>query len=357
MKRLGFALTWVALASLGCRKPEAGPSFEQHLTEAVGSREKNLSTGDREAYRQGFLNGARMVEAAAVAHRRPYALRLGTTSGALLPKQKLPEGMTVVEDAPPEVELDMATGLEIFRFAPAPTPGFNEGQVDGFQWAFERRRAELARPRPEPIFPAQWTLVTDAARTRVAGGQVDVDLSWTPGVLAWTRRESGFPGQRMWRPAPEWMQPLGVALVQDALWIDTVRGALALDLDSGVIRSVKPRPAPAAVEDADWQKTQAEQQAAMEKARPGLLARAAQGDTGAMLELGYDTEDPVEEIGWYRKAAELGNPKGMYEYAVHCFQGRGLAENKAEAKRWFERAAKLGHDPSAQALQGLFPGP
>lgn len=355
MKHASIALALALLASFGCRRPEAAPTFDQRLSVAVGAGEKAVSEEDREAYRQGFENGARMVEAAVAAHRRPYMLRVGTNSGSLLPKQQLPDGITVLDDAPPEVELDAATGLEIIRFAPTKMRGFTQGQVEGFQWAFEKRRAELAKPRPEPPFPSQWELVTDASHTKVVNEQGGVSLTWTPGILAWSRSERGFPSQRMWRPAPEWMKPKAVATVKDALWIDTERGALALDLESGVIRSVKPRPAPAVMEDANWQKTPAEQQAAIDKARPEWVARAAKGDTEAMLELAWVTEDPVERYQWFRKAGDSGDPKGMYEVAVRCFQGSGVPEDKVKAKRWFEKAAAQGHPGAKEALEGLFP--
>jgi hypothetical protein len=47
----------------------------------------------------------------------------------------------------------------------------------------------------------------------------------------------------------------------------------------------------------------------------------------------------------------------MYEVGVRCFQGRGVSEDKAEARRWFEKAAAQGHPGAKEALEGLFPKP
>lgn len=120
-----------------------------------------MSEADREACRQGFDNGAQMVDAAVAAHRRPYALQVGTASGALLSKQALPEGVTVVEDAPPEVELDAATGLEIIRCAPTKIRGFTQGRgasedkAEAKRW-FEKAAAlghQGAKEALEGLFP------------------------------------------------------------------------------------------------------------------------------------------------------------------------------------------------------------
>jgi TPR repeat protein len=86
-----------------------------------------------------------------------------------------------------------------------------------------------------------------------------------------------------------------------------------------------------------------------------LLAKAAQGDAEAMVALGQDAEDLVEEVDWYRRAAEAGSAEGLYHLAVCCFQGRGVPEDKAEARRWFQRAAAAGHAGAREALAGLFP--
>ena len=68
---------------------------------------------------------------------------------------------------------------------------------------------------------------------------------------------------------------------------------------------------------------------------------AARGDAEAMIRIGqlhvgiYDDE----EERWYRQAAELGNPRGMYLLAV-TVGDLGASE---EAELWFRRAADLGH--------------
>ena len=54
-------------------------------------------------------------------------------------------------------------------------------------------------------------------------------------------------------------------------------------------------------------------------------------------------QDTQKGLEWYRKAAELGNPRSMFAlgYAYQC--GQGVEPDLKEAARWYEKAALAGH--------------
>ncbi|MDZ4859537.1 MAG: tetratricopeptide repeat protein [Candidatus Hydrogenedentes bacterium] len=83
---------------------------------------------------------------------------------------------------------------------------------------------------------------------------------------------------------------------------------------------------------------------------PKLVTRARRGDAKAMHALGKYW-DPWEEgeserraFYWYRKAAERGNPDGMYEMGCRYFYPFfGYSKKQRGAYQWFLQAAELGH--------------
>ena len=72
-----------------------------------------------------------------------------------------------------------------------------------------------------------------------------------------------------------------------------------------------------------------------------LIRRATEGDTEAMGELGatFKYESPDAAIVLFQRAADLGNPKGMYELAL-MLHDTGKRE---KAKEWWTKAALLGN--------------
>ena len=60
--------------------------------------------------------------------------------------------------------------------------------------------------------------------------------------------------------------------------------------------------------------------------------------TGTMVQ-----QDTEKGLTWYKKAAELGNPRSMYAlaYAYQC--GQTGEVDMAEALRWYERSALSGY--------------
>ena len=43
---------------------------------------------------------------------------------------------------------------------------------------------------------------------------------------------------------------------------------------------------------------------------------------------------------WYRKAAEQGVARAQFNLGECCYDGVGIAQDKAEAVKWFQKAAE-----------------
>ena len=65
------------------------------------------------------------------------------------------------------------------------------------------------------------------------------------------------------------------------------------------------------------------------------------------------TEDKAKAVQWYRKAAEAGDARAMYNlgYAYEYGQG-GLTKDEAKAVEWYKKA-KAGSLKAAERLQEL----
>ena len=93
------------------------------------------------------------------------------------------------------------------------------------------------------------------------------------------------------------------------------------------------------------------------EAREVFTACAEDGYTGAMpwmsqLEnngLGAP-EDPDAAAEWDRRAAEGGDPVGMFNYGLDLMRGRGTRQDEARGRAMVDRAAALGL-PVARRLQ------
>jgi TPR repeat protein len=61
-------------------------------------------------------------------------------------------------------------------------------------------------------------------------------------------------------------------------------------------------------------------------------------------------EDKAEAMRWFRKAAEQGHSDAQYNLGNSYCNGEGVAEDKVEAVRWFRRAAEQGDADSIRRL-------
>jgi TPR repeat protein len=84
-----------------------------------------------------------------------------------------------------------------------------------------------------------------------------------------------------------------------------------------------------------------------EVAAAGGAARIV-AEAEAMLGRCYDNgdgvaEDEAEAARWYRKAADRGHSGAQNDLGSCYYNGEGVAEDKAEAARWHRKAADQGH--------------
>ncbi len=90
-----------------------------------------------------------------------------------------------------------------------------------------------------------------------------------------------------------------------------------------------------------------------------LQTLAEQGNANAQAELGYRyhqgegvAQDYAEARKWYQRAAKLGHRDAQYNLAVlHAF-GEGVPQDHQQAFHWYQRAAEQNH-PQAQYSLGL----
>ncbi len=87
-------------------------------------------------------------------------------------------------------------------------------------------------------------------------------------------------------------------------------------------------------------------------------ARAERGDVlfqmllGLMYEQGrVVAQDHAEAVRWYRKAAEQGDAGAQYMLGTMYAGGRGVPQDYAEAVKWYRKAAERG-DASSQSSLG-----
>ncbi len=171
------------------------------------------------------------------------------------------------------------------------------------------------------------------------------------------------------------------------MWLDTAdHGAVALDLETGLIRDLQPSPNPQGLE------AKVEAEAAAEKARidamvkdfapetagqrwreqaygpeaiatrQKLRSEAEKGIPEAMFHLalslaGLDEPENLEASEWLRKAAEKGCVEAMSTLGAWHFEGRHVAKSEALARQWLEKAAKAGDADGKHMLTSLFENP
>ncbi len=95
-----------------------------------------------------------------------------------------------------------------------------------------------------------------------------------------------------------------------------------------------------------------------DQARAVFGACADAGYTGAMTWMSQlddnglgASEDPDAAAMWDRRAAEAGDPVGMFNHGLDLMRGRGVVQDVDAGKRMVDRAASLGL-PVAKRLQG-----
>lgn len=86
-------------------------------------------------------------------------------------------------------------------------------------------------------------------------------------------------------------------------------------------------------------------------ARLTLETCANAGNTAAMAWMGYLDDnglgngtgiDPQGAAEWNRRAAELGDPVGMFNHGIDLMRGWGVAEDSEAGRRFIDRAADEG---------------
>jgi TPR repeat protein len=63
-------------------------------------------------------------------------------------------------------------------------------------------------------------------------------------------------------------------------------------------------------------------------------------------------QDLAEAVKWYRKAAERGDAAGQFKLRECLETGQGVEQNMGAAVGWYRKAAKQGHS-SAQRKLGM----
>ncbi len=71
---------------------------------------------------------------------------------------------------------------------------------------------------------------------------------------------------------------------------------------------------------------------------------------------GPTINDPIA-ASWYRKAAEAGNPDGMYNLGLMYVDGRGVKRDQQQAIAWYRKAAALGDQYAIDALKSFGQNP
>lgn len=362
------------LAGLACKPPQAAPS-EPPVQDAARQAASGVPAGARPEFVQGFQSGAAMVRIAVQEGKKPFLLQRDAPKEMARPLGPMPEGVSLAE-APPAVEVDPATGLQVSGVPGDPGAPFGQGQLAGFRWALDQQAADLARlgltrPAPPPAPPSNWTPWQEKEnRVQVAADALRATVAWFPGILAWETAGDGFPPQRRWRPVPPAFRPLFVAIQGGALWVETRgQGAVALDPATGAIRAVLPAQAHPAKEgfvsyEAYLEAERLKLRTPEAKARLALLRKQArEGDPQAMYEIGravvVSDDDPDSaslRLVWYVEAARRGHVRAMLEAAALYNGGLGAPPDFQEARRWVARAAATGSEEARFLLETVYSG-
>ena len=112
-----------------------------------------------------------------------------------------------------------------------------------------------------------------------------------------------------------------------------------------------------AVEEAVQRGSAAYQRGDYSRALGLLLPAALNGDpvaqhrVGVMYYMGQGVaQDTAEATRWFRKAAEQGQGESQYSLGLRYLLGQSVAKDSEEAARWFKPAAEQGIGAAAAAL-------
>jgi TPR repeat protein len=85
--------------------------------------------------------------------------------------------------------------------------------------------------------------------------------------------------------------------------------------------------------------------------------KAEQGHAGAQCSLGYMyvvakgvKQDLAQAKFWFEKAAAQGHDKAQFTLGYMYSEGEGVKKDQAQAKFWFEKAAAQGLSDAINAL-------
>jgi len=94
----------------------------------------------------------------------------------------------------------------------------------------------------------------------------------------------------------------------------------------------------------------AQQTKADQKPIEEVKAKAEAGNAESQVELGLRyargegmAEDHAEAVKWYRKAAEQNYAPGKYNLGICYAWGFGVAKDQVEAVKWLRKAAEQNH--------------
>jgi TIR domain/Sel1 repeat len=85
-----------------------------------------------------------------------------------------------------------------------------------------------------------------------------------------------------------------------------------------------------------------------------LASASAMTNTGLLYDVGKGVpQDYAEARRWYEKAAAMGEPNAMTNIGLIYAQGKGVPQDYAEARRWFGKAAAAGDATAKDSLARL----
>ena len=91
------------------------------------------------------------------------------------------------------------------------------------------------------------------------------------------------------------------------------------------------------------------------------LREAERGDAEAQASLGFMyangqgvAQDDAEALRWFRLAAEQGFAAAQFNLGFMYANGRGVAQDDAEALRWYHLAAEQGVAEAQRNLGGMY---
>jgi hypothetical protein len=346
-----------------CARPRTAPWSEQ-VQGAARPLAVALTPAERKDFETGFANGAAMVHQALQWGYRPYRPMLDLPAAAPRLLGPVPADLAPLPERPAP-NVDPATGLLMYPAQTFGSDAFSRGQVQGFDWALASIGQSLVKPVARPEAPAEWLAWKDLQTGALDCGDKACRVKWAPGMLAWSLETRGFPARRSWRPWDEPEAPTWAGLARESLWIETQdRQVFVIDLVTGGILDVRAavaHPVPA------WEAPENQGPPDRDPASPETRAEVARlrkaaetGEPKALMALGnvlavLGPEGEREALTCHLKAAEGGDADAMLLAAVWLYHGRAVAEDRAAARQWVERAVRAGHPEAANVLHQLFP--